>query len=205
MTEWLLDALTDYGTAALFAITFASCLALPVPASFAMLAAGAFAASGDLALTAALLAALLGAVAGDQAGFAFGRAGGPVLVARLSRGPRRRAAIEKARAMLDRHGGKAIFLTRWLFSPVGPWANLAAGAGGMAWSRFTLAGILGEAVWVGLYTGAGWLFAGNLLAAYDLIGSTLGLIGALAAATLLGLWLNALRRRPPPAPLSRPR
>lgn len=96
-----------------------------------------------------------------------------------------------ARALLDLRGAVAIFLTRWLFSPVGPWANFAAGAGGIGWARFTLWGVLGEVVWVTLYTGMGWVFAGNLEAASDLLSSGLGLLGGLAAMIGLGLWLRA--------------
>ncbi|MCV2873117.1 VTT domain-containing protein [Defluviimonas sp. WL0050] len=195
MTEWLLALVPEYGVWLLFAITFVSCLALPVPSSLAMLTAGGFSAAGDMGLPTVMLAALTGAVVGDQTGFALGRIGGPAFLDRVGRGPKRRAALDRARALLARRGGIAVFLTRWLFSPVGPWANFASGAGGLDWARFTLAGVLGEAVWVVLYTGTGHVFAGNLVAASDILGSALGLLGALAAALGLGLWLRAMARQ----------
>lgn len=191
MTDWLLSLVPEYGLWLLAATTFLSCLALPVPSSMTMLAAGGFAASGDLSLPATIAAALAGAVVGDQTGYALGNLGGPSLLSRLARAPGRAAALDRARALLDRRGDVAIFLTRWLFSPVGPWANFAAGAGGLAWPRFTIWGIAGETVWVALYTGMGHAFAGNLEAAGDLLSSSLGLLGGIAAMLGLGLWLRA--------------
>ena len=59
-----------YGLVIILLATYLSCLAVPVPTAFVMLAGGAFAASGDLALMDVLLAALTGALIG---GFILGR------------------------------------------------------------------------------------------------------------------------------------
>ena len=50
MTELVLAFAADYGVPLLFAVTFLSCLALPVPSSLLMLASGGFAAAGDMVL-----------------------------------------------------------------------------------------------------------------------------------------------------------
>ena len=76
MTDWLLALVPQYGVWLLAGSTFLSCLALPIPASILMLAAGGFASAGDLSMTGAAGAALAGAVAGDQTGYFAGRAGG---------------------------------------------------------------------------------------------------------------------------------
>ena len=205
MSDWLLALLPDYGLWILALATYLSCLAVPMPASLLMLAAGGFAAAGDFALSQAMGAALAGAVAGDQTGFAIGRFGGRTLLARIERQGKRAALpdlatatdaelVARARALLARGFLAAVFLSRWLVSPAGPWVNLAAGAAGHGWARFTAAGVAGELVWVGLYTGMGHLFVGNLQAAEDLIGSLLGLVGGAAAMVLAGLWLRAAMR-----------
>ncbi len=90
---------------------------------------------------------------------------------------------------MDRNGAAAVFLSRWLLSPLGPYVNLIAGSTGLGWLRFTLAGIAGEALWTGMYVGAGFAFGGNIQAANDMLGSLLGLIGGAAAVLVLGLWL----------------
>lgn len=183
-TETLLALVPEYGALLVAAITFASCLALPVPASLAMLAGGAFAATGDLSLAGVSGAALAGAVLGDQAGWWLGRSGSGLL-ARLTARPDRARLLAQARHRLDRHAGPTVYLTRWLFSPLGPWVNLAAGATGLGWARFTLASISGEATWVALYVGLGWAFAAQVDRLGSLMGSLAGFAAAAGVAALL--------------------
>ncbi|WP_102226509.1 DedA family protein [Acidimangrovimonas sediminis] len=196
LTSDLIALVPTYGLWLIAATTFLSCLALPVPSSLMMLTAGGFVAAGDLGLGDTLAAALGGAVLGDQAGFALGRSGGARLLDRIARHPRRAALIGRTEALMQRRGGFGIFLSRWLFSPLGPWMNFAAGAARLSWRRFTLAGVAGETVWVALYVGTGAGFAGNLTAAMDLLGSSLGFLAAGAVTLGLGLWLRQALRPP---------
>lgn len=196
MTETFLGLLPVWGVWLLALATFLSCLAVPVPSSLLMLMAGGFAASGDLDTVTVLAGAYGGAVAGDHLGFALGRTGGGALLARLGRRPASAALIARAEALVTRGGFAAVFLSRWLFSPLGPMMNFVTAAAGMRWHRFALAEVLGEAVWVTIYVGLGYGFAGNLQAAIDLAGSALGFLAAGAVAVGLGLWLLALARRP---------
>ena len=196
MTDWLLALVPQYGLWLLAATTFCSCLALPFPASILMMTAGGFVAAGDLALLPTFAAAAGGGIAGDQLGFWAGRGIGTPRLARLRKDPARDKLLERAVAMMDRRGTVAVFLTRWLFSPLGPWVNLTAGSTGYGWHRFTVAGVAGEAVWAAVYVGMGYGFAGNITAASDMLGSVLGLLAAGAAMVILGLWLrNALKQQ----------
>ncbi len=68
---------------------------------------------------------------------------------------RRAALMGKATGYLRDRGALAVFLSRWLFSPLGPYVNFAGGAARLDWGRFTWAGIAGETVWVALYVGLG--------------------------------------------------
>lgn len=194
MTDWLLELVPQYGLWLLAVSTFLSCLALPFPASILMLTAGGFVAAGDLGLVSTLAAAAAGGIAGDQVGFWAGRRLGAPLLARLGRDPARDRLLARAEAFLARWGAAAIFLSRWLFSPLGPWVNLITGSSGYGWRRFTLAGVAGEAVWAGLYVGAGYAFAGNITAANELLGSVLGMVAGGAAVLALGLWLHGVMR-----------
>ena len=195
MTETLLSLVPVWGPWAVALVTFLSCLALPVPASLVMLAAGGFAAMGDLGLASAVAAALAGAVAGDHAGYTLGRLGGAGLITRLRARQRRAQLVDRAVSALHARGAVTVFLSRWLVSPLGPWVNFAAGATRYPWRRFALPEAAGEAVWVGLYVGLGWAFAGNLEAAADLAGSALGFVAAGAVTLGLGLWLRAVLRQ----------
>jgi len=191
MTDWLLGLVPTYGLWLLFASTFLSCLALPIPASILMLAAGGFVAAGDLPLLGSVGAALAGAVAGDHTGYLAGRHGGAGFLGRLEA---RAAPIARARDFLASRGDLAVFLSRWLVSALGPYVNLSAGAAGLPWARFALWDLLGEGVWVGLYIGLGRAFTGNLEAASSLAFNVLGLLGAGVATVGLGAWLVAAMR-----------
>ena len=191
LTETLLALVPVHGAWLVGVITFASCLALPVPSSLAMLAGGAFAAVGDLSLPAVAGAALTGAVLGDQAGWWLGRSGSAVL-ARATATPARARLLAEARLRLARNAFVTVYLTRWLFSPLGPWVNLAAGATGLGWARFSIGSVTGELTWVVLYVGLGWAFAAQV----DRLGSLMGnLAGLVAAAGVAALLLHVLWRR----------
>ncbi|MGV8951509.1 MAG: DedA family protein [Cypionkella sp.] len=192
MTDWVLALVPTYGLWLLAATTFLSCLALPFPASILMLTAGGFVAAGDLELVSTLAAAAAGGIAGDQLGYWAGRwVGAPVLL-RLRRDPARDKLLTRALGIMQARGVIGVFLTRWLFSPLGPWVNLTAGSTGYGWHRFTAAGVAGEAVWAGLYVGMGYGFAGNIEAASSMLGSVLGLVAASTVMLGLGLWLRSL-------------
>jgi membrane-associated protein len=186
MTEWLLALVPTWGPWLLALTTFGSCLMLPLPASMLVLAAGGFIAAGDLALAPTAGGVMAGLMAGNQTGYRLGRAGGARLIARLAA---RVPAVTKATDLLARRGGLAVFLSRWLLSPLGPYVTVAAGAARLRWATFTLWDALGGAIWVGLYLGLGFTFAGNLAAATALAGNAVGLVAALAATAGLIWWL----------------
>ena len=194
MTTWVLSLVPQYGLWLIFATTFLSCLALPFPASIVMLAAGGFAAAGDLELWQAFLAAAAGGMAGDQVGYWAGRRFGAPFLARLGADPGRERLLARVHGLLERRGAGAIFFSRWLFSPLGPWVNLVAGSTTFGWKRFSVFGVAGEAVWAALYIGMGYIFVGNIQAASDTIGSALGMIAGAGAVLVLGYWLFSSAR-----------
>jgi len=196
MNETLFQLLALYGVPLLALTTLASCLAMPVPSSLMMLTGGAFVATGDLALIPVASGALTGAILGDQAGYVLGRRGGGWLDTHLTHRPKRQRLFERARTFTHKRGGPGIFLTRWLFSPLGPYANLAAGASGLAWARFTFWGIAGEVVWVTVYVGLGYGFADNISMGAELATQALGFLAALGLTIFLGVWLLRTMRKP---------
>jgi membrane-associated protein len=191
VTDWLLSLVPEYGLWLLGLATFASCLAVPLPTSTLLLAAGGFVAVGDLSLVSVAVVALGGAVAGDQVGYFGARWFGAPLIDTLGK---RAPPLARATDLLAKRGGAAVFFSRWLMSALGPYVNLAAGAAGQPWPRFTIWGVLGEVVWVGIYLGLGYSFIGNLEAASDIAVSWLGFVTAGAIALGLGAWLSATLR-----------
>lgn len=195
MTDWFFELVPQYGSVILALVTFLSCLALPVPTSLMMLTGGAFVASGDLALTSAVSASLAGAVAGDQVGFQIGRRGQGVLDRIVARGGKRAHLLAKAERFAREKGSIGVFLSRWLISPLGPYVNFVGGATGLRWATFTAFGVAGEAVWVTLYLGLGYAFAGSLDAVADILSNLSGFLAAGCVTLALGWWLRQNLRR----------
>ncbi len=179
MTDELLRLAAEYGALLVFLAALLSCLAVPVPSAPIMLAAGAFIASGDLHGPSVVLAAFAGAVIGDQIGYFLGHRLGTRLWDMLTLRPKAGPLLQRAEDKLLSHDVQAVFLSRWLFSPLGPFVNFTGGAMQMNWRRFTLAAVVGEAIWVGLYIGLGYIFAARI----EELGNTLGnLLAALGCA-----------------------
>jgi membrane-associated protein len=187
MTETLLELVPTYGPLAVFAATLLGCFGFPVPGSVVLLAAGSFAASGEMALATVLVGGLAGAIIGDQAGYWLGAYGGEAIVQRLSRRPRSAAALGAARAFTLRWGRLGVFLSRWLVAPLGPPINLVTGMLGMSWLAFSLVGALGEVVWVFGFVALGFAFSQSILAISALLGDLAWFLAAGAVAIFLAL------------------
>lgn len=196
MTEALFGLVSAYGTIVIFASSYASCLGVPVPTAFVMLAGGAFVASGDLQAAYVVGAAWSGAVLGDQTGYRIGRIGGSALARRLENERRRAAVFARARAIVDRWGGLGVFFSTWLVSPLGPYVNLLAGATRMHWGRFTAWDTAGETIWITAYIGLGYAFSSRIGQLAELLGSSITFLTAAAVTVLLGyVLLKRIQRR----------
>eukprot|EP01036_Dinobryon_divergens_P044092 gene44092-58805_t len=145
MTETLLTLVPEWGAILLALANFLACLALPVPASLVMLAAGAFAAAGDLNALPLWIGAIAGLCWAINAAIGSGVALGPASWCGCPGVGARRLP--------------AIFLSRWLASPLSPYMNFAAGAARINWLGFTLPASAGASVWVSIYIGLGYSFS----------------------------------------------
>ncbi|AUH63612.1 DedA family protein [Paracoccus zhejiangensis] len=182
MTEWLEALLPQWGPLLLAASAFLSCLMVPLPTSALLIAAGALGGTGHLDLPVLVAGAWLGAAAGDLTAFSLAHRLGPRLEAM---GGRRKALFDRARQFITHRGPIAVFLARWLITPLGPASNYVAGATGMKPARFVAASVPGEFLWVVTQMGAGYLFSHGFRGDVDAIGKC-GIVIIL----LLGLlWL----------------
>lgn len=83
-------------------------------------------------------------------------------------------------------GMTAVFLTRWLLAPLGPYVNLIAGATHFSWIRFSTASVAGELIWTAGYTGLGVVFSDNIVAIAEFASDLSGLIVSVVVALALG-------------------
>jgi membrane-associated protein len=162
----LLKLVADYGIwvyAILFAIIFSETgfVVTPfLPGDSLLFVAGAIAATGELNVHLLFVLLALAAVLGNSVNYAIGRwLGKRFFTDRGSRwlNPKH---LDKARAFYDRHGGKAIVISRFL-PIVRTYVPFVAGMALMSPKEYSLYNIAGGVAWVGSLTYAGYFF-GNI-------------------------------------------
>lgn len=131
-----------------------------LPGDSLLFAAGALAAQGvglDITLLFPLL--FLAAVSGDSSNYLVGKlVGGRLLSARRSL--IRKDYLERTHTFYAEHGGKTVVLAR--FMPIlRTFAPFVAGLGSMVYRKFIYFSILGNVLWIGIFTTAGYYF-GNI-------------------------------------------
>jgi membrane-associated protein len=147
--------------AILFAIVFleTGIVVTPfLPGDSLLFAAGAIAAVEGSDLNVHLLFLLLAAAAvgGDSLNYAIGDKVGPRVFRRDYRFLNRKHLL-RTQEFYERHGGKTIFLAR--FVPIiRTFAPFVAGVGTMSYRRFVMFNLVGGVVWVSLFLYAGYLF-----------------------------------------------
>ncbi len=193
LAGWLLTALINHGALALGMTLFLAALGVPLPASMLVVAAGAFAQQGVLGVSDAAAAALAGAVAGDSGSYGIGRFAGVHIPARVRASP----AWARAVALFSRWGLLGIYLTRFLLTPVALPVNLLAGSTRYPWPRYLAGVVAGEATWVALFGGAGYMFAQQWETISELAADAAGLLAGLSLVAAAAYWLWRHRRAVP--------
>ena len=154
-----------------------------VPGSALIIATAALVPSGTVKMWPLMAAAILGAVLGDGLPYWAGHRYRAALLARwpLSRYP---GLVERSRALLDRHGGKSIFLAR--FTPaVRGFVPVVAGIAGMPAGRFYVVNILSAFVWAPVHILPGMLLGASV----SLAGAAAGRLMILLVVLVLLVWL----------------
>ena len=172
LADAVLSWIVIYGPLVILAILFFGALGAPMPGTFLVLAAGAFVRQEVLNLEWTLVSALLGACLGDVASFGMGHFARGVIRRRFGEA----AAWTRAETELRRRGGIAIYLTRWLLTPLAVPVNLVAGSTGYPFGKFLFFDVSGEVTWVLLYGTLGYAFSSQWEAINDLISNFSGLL-----------------------------
>jgi membrane-associated protein len=100
---------------------------------------------------------VVAAILGDATGYQIGARAGPRLFTRNDSRFFKRSHLERAEAFYTKHGGKTIFLARFL-AFVRTFAPTVAGAARMPYPRFALYNITGGITWVVSMTVLGYVF-----------------------------------------------
>src|ERR1043165_4934989 len=163
LDEYLANIITQYGTwtyALLFFVIFMETgfVVTPfLPGDSLLFAAGSFAALGDLNLWLIILLTMVAAIGGDTVNYWIGHyMGDRAYNVKWIK----REYLDRTHAFFEKHGGKTIFLAR--FVPiVRTFAPFVAGIGRMSYAYFITYNLIGGAAWVALFTFAGYFF-GNI-------------------------------------------
>jgi membrane-associated protein len=163
--EHLAVIISDYGTwtyAILFLIVFAETgfVITPfLPGDSLIFAAATFAARGVLNPWVLFLVMAAAGIIGDGVNYSIGHYIGPRVFTEDVRFLRREY-LDKAHEFFEKHGGKAIFLAR--FVPIiRTFVPFVAGAGAMSYGKFVVYNVIGAITWVGLFDILGYFF-GNI-------------------------------------------
>ena len=191
LAELLLTALLNHGALLLGTVLFLAALGVPLPASMLLIAAGAFAQQGVLDAPEAAMAGLAGAVLGDTGSYGLGRFGAAWFPPRLRDSP----AWTRSTVLFARWGGWSIYLSRFVLTPIALPVNLLAGSTCYPIRRYLGAVLAGEATWVLLYGGAGYVFATQWEAISGLVADGVGVLVGLMLAAVAGRWLWGHRAR----------
>jgi membrane protein DedA with SNARE-associated domain len=179
----------EHGLLVVFIPVFLETAGIPLPGETILLLAGVAASTGDLELVPAIVVASIAAILGDNVGYAVGRYGGRRLVVRLAHLGRVDQSLGWGERFFERHGGKTVFMARWIagLRIFGAWI---AGMVHMPWRRFALWNALGGITWATSVILAGYLFATSL----GRIKEVFGVGGAVIAGAVAVVGVVALVR-----------
>jgi len=152
----LLHLMGRYGYLVVFFGVMLESAGVPLPGETVLIAAGALVHRGVLDPGDALFFGILGAVVGDQIGYWAGRFGGRPFVLRWGKyafiTPER---LGRAERFFARHGGRAVFLARFV-TGLRVFGALVAGMSRMPWGKFALYNVLGGTVWAAAAVSLGY-------------------------------------------------
>jgi membrane protein DedA with SNARE-associated domain/membrane-associated phospholipid phosphatase len=162
-------------------------IGLVVPGETTMLLGGAVAGQGAVDIYLLIAIAWFAAWLGDTTSFFLGRRLGRDFV--LKHGPRvgiTHERFEKVEEYFGRHGGKTIFIGRWI-SLVRAFAPFIAGSSGMQYRAFVPYSILGTGLWASLHILIGYFFSRSIETAGHYAAR-----GAFLLATLIALVIGTV-------------
>ena len=197
MPEWLVDLFARYGYAVVFVGVFLENTGLPVPGETALVAGAALAKFGRLSLGWVIVSAICGAILGDNLGFYIGRRGGRRIAERY--GPAiglTAKRLELFDRFFDRHGGKTVFIARFV-TGLRVFGAVLAGASGLPWSKFLFYNATGAIAWSTVFGLVGYTLAYSWQTLERWVGRS-GLV-AFVVIVAIGVVVWIRRRRRPEA------
>ncbi|MBI4224939.1 MAG: VTT domain-containing protein [Candidatus Sungbacteria bacterium] len=161
-----------------------------LPGDSLLFTAGFLASQGYFGIVPLMILCFLGAVLGDSAGYSFGKRMGRKIFRKEDSFFFHKDHLRKAELFYERHGGKAIVLSRFM-PVVRTFAPIVAGVGKMHYRAFLFYNMAGGALWSLGLTGLGY-FLGSAIPNVDryLLPIVGGIILLSITPPLLHVWKN---------------
>lgn len=158
-----------------------------LPGDSLLFVAGAVAALGGMDIMLLMATLFTAAIFGNQVNYHVGRYIGPRVFQWEDSRFFNRSALTKTHAFYEKHGGKAVVISRFLplFRTFVPFV---AGVGAMAYARFTLFNLSGALLWVVSLTLAGYWFGNVPWIKQNLTAVILGIIVVSLLPAVIGWW-----------------
>ena len=185
ITEYFLTSMVNYGGVILLVGLLAGALGIPLPTTLMVIVSGAFIRQGIIDFAPTLTLGIIGVVIGDSLSYAMGH---------FSKDwAERKFGLNKswiqAQEIFKKRGGLAIYLTRFLLTPLAIPTNLIAGSTGYSYWRFVVYAFLGEGTWLLMFGGLGYTFGDQWEVISQLISDFSGLLlGLVALAAAAYVW-----------------
>jgi len=160
--DYLLLVISHHGYLVIFVLTLAEAMGLPVPASLALIAGGAAAASGVLRAPIVFLLAITAFLLGDSTTYFLGRYTGWALLGflcKLSVNPE--SCILRSARMFYKRGKTTLLIVKFI-PGINTMAPPLAGSMRMRFGQFLWLDLTGAALYILAFEGLGYLFHGFL-------------------------------------------
>ena len=185
VTDYFLTGMVNYGAGILALVLLIGGMGIPLPGTLMVIVAGAFIRQGIIDLAPTLALGLVAVVIGDSISYAMGHYAKGWVERKFGDNEN----FHSAQATFKKRGGIAIYLTRFLITPLAIPTNLIAGSTGYSYRRFLAYDLAGEATWLLLFGGLGYAFGSQWEVIYQLISESSGLIlGVVALLGALYFW-----------------
>ncbi len=160
--DQILSLISQYGYLVVFFGVMLESVGVPLPGEAILIAAGFLVHQGTLDPGETLVFGILGTIVGNQIGYWVGLKGGRPFVLRWGRYVRiTTERLVRVERFFARHGGKAVFLARFV-PGLRAFGALVAGISSMPWWTFLYYNVLAGVVWATGSILVGYLFSGSL-------------------------------------------
>ena len=162
-TDQILSLIGQYGYLVVFFGVMLESVGIPLPGETILIAAGLLVHQGSLDPDETIVSGILGTIIGNQIGYWAGRQGGrPVVLQWGHYLGVTHERLQRVEGLFTRHGGKAVFLARFV-PGLRAFGALVAGIGRMHWWTFLFYNVLAGTVWATASILVGYLFSRSLV------------------------------------------